>query len=209
MLGVRVCVCVRAVRVRRYVCVCACCPAFGPCPALFCQYVGLPYMTDPRHAPDTLFLIAEADWRLFPTDCAGVEWLAAAGTRGALRPRETGGSPRPPEVAGEDPRDEQPVPAGPPTYGVLEAQDRAAARASLDTAHMECLRDIVRVCTLAHRNSVGNVVWLSYACGRAGHAKSAKPSLVSFGALLLAFTKHGARRVSELATDAWPEHWDL
>ena len=29
------------------------------------QDVGLPYMTDGRHAPDTLFLVAENDFRLF------------------------------------------------------------------------------------------------------------------------------------------------
>ena len=32
----------------------------------------LPYMTDPRHAPDTLFFVVEEDWRLFPSVEAGL-----------------------------------------------------------------------------------------------------------------------------------------
>ena len=28
----------------------------------------MPYMCDPRHAPDTLFFVSEEDWRLFPED---------------------------------------------------------------------------------------------------------------------------------------------
>ena len=40
------------------------------------QDVGLPYMTDDRHAPDTFFLVAEADWRLYREHCvADREWM--------------------------------------------------------------------------------------------------------------------------------------
>ena len=41
------------------------------------QDVGLPYMTDDRHAPDTFFLVAEADWRLYREHCvADRDWMA-------------------------------------------------------------------------------------------------------------------------------------
>ena len=40
------------------------------------QDVGLPYMTDGRHAPDTLFLVAENDFRFRREDCvSGRNWL--------------------------------------------------------------------------------------------------------------------------------------
>ena len=35
------------------------------------------YMTDPRHAPDTFFIVAEADWRLREAHCVGHrQWVA-------------------------------------------------------------------------------------------------------------------------------------
>ena len=33
--------------------------------------VGFPYMMDARHSPDTLFLLADSDFRLFESDCLG------------------------------------------------------------------------------------------------------------------------------------------
>ena len=40
------------------------------------QDVGLPYMTDGRHAPDTLFLVAENDFRFRKEHCvSGRNWL--------------------------------------------------------------------------------------------------------------------------------------
>ena len=41
------------------------------------QNVGLPYMTGGRHAPDTLFLVAEGDFRFQRNHCvASRDWLA-------------------------------------------------------------------------------------------------------------------------------------
>ena len=38
--------------------------------------VGLPYMTDGRHSPDTLFLVAENDFRFFKDHCVSARnWL--------------------------------------------------------------------------------------------------------------------------------------
>ena len=40
------------------------------------QDVGLPYMTDGRHSPDTLFLVAENDFRFFKEHCVSDRnWL--------------------------------------------------------------------------------------------------------------------------------------
>ena len=37
----------------------------------------MPYMCDERHAPDTFFLVAEADWRLYREHCVGDrDWMA-------------------------------------------------------------------------------------------------------------------------------------
>ena len=38
---------------------------------------ALPLMADDRHAPDTLFLVAEEDWRLYRQDCKGAGELTA------------------------------------------------------------------------------------------------------------------------------------
>ena len=41
--------------------------------------VGLPYMSDTRHAPDTFFFIFESDFRFYAEDCLDPEeWLEVA-----------------------------------------------------------------------------------------------------------------------------------
>ena len=132
-------------------------------------------MMDPRHALDTLFLFAESDFRLFESDCIGNEWLLIAGQKapelidepvpealqaGASRPAAGRGAPRPPQLWG------------------WEGQRRSQPTEEYQTEHIECLNDIVRMCTLAHRHGLGNVVWLSYTCGSLGNAKSARHSLI-------------------------------
>ena len=44
-----------------------------------CQDVGLPYMCDTRHAPDSFFFVFESDFRFFEEDCLHPEeWLGTA-----------------------------------------------------------------------------------------------------------------------------------
>ena len=43
----------------------------------FPEDVGLPYMTDGRHPPDTLFLVAENDFRFYRHHCvSNRDWLS-------------------------------------------------------------------------------------------------------------------------------------
>ena len=43
----------------------------------FPEDVGLPYMTDGRHPPDTLFLVAEHDFRFYREHCVSTkDWLS-------------------------------------------------------------------------------------------------------------------------------------
>ena len=115
-------------------------------------------MMDPRHPLDTLFLSAESDFRLFQSYRIGNKWLLIAAQiapeptdqpvpeasqAGASRPAAGRGAPRPPQVWG------------------WEGQRRRQPSEEYHTEHIERLNDSVRMCTLAHRHGLGNVVWLS------------------------------------------------
>ncbi len=60
----------------------------------------LPYMTDPRHAPDTLFFVAEKDWRLFRSEAQ--QWLSVSPPRNDQEELPAGG-----ETAGPDPKESE------------------------------------------------------------------------------------------------------
>jgi len=191
-----------------YVCVCVCvCIGNVVWHSTVAQDVGFPYMLDDRHPPDTLFLFAESDFRWFRSDLAGDRWLLVAG-QGAEE--DPGGAPRPPQEEAGAPR---PAAEGgaprPPSYGGWEAQSRQQPREYCNTTHYECLQHIVRMCTLAHRRGVGNVMWLSYNCGSIGNPKSAKPTLIYSGSTLVAFSREGARQLNALIQHSKPRHIDL
>ena len=52
--------------------------------------VGFPYMMDARRSPDTLFLLADSDFRFFECDCFGDECLLIGSHRTAQRPDAAG-----------------------------------------------------------------------------------------------------------------------
>ena len=119
------------------------------------------------------------------------EPLPEALQAGASRPAAASGAPRPPQLGG------------------WESQRKSHPVEHYHTEHIECLNDIVRMCTLAHRRGLGNVVWLSYNCGTLGKPQTAKPTLIWSASTLVALTVNGARALHDLIVHAKPHHIDL
>jgi hypothetical protein len=94
-------------------------------------------------------------------------------------------------------------------FGGWEAQRRSQPSEEYHTEHIECLNDIVRMCTPAHSQRLGNVVWLSNNCGTLGNPKTAKPTLISSASTLVALSVNGARALHALIAGARPTHIDL
>ena len=96
------------------------------------------YMTDDRHAPDTFFLVAEADWRLYRDHCVadrdwmaevdnfGREWLLGSGDSVDSRQKVSPAAPVQPQYKepGEDAQAESPL------FDWLAPQQPAAAEAA-------------------------------------------------------------------------------
>ena len=95
-------------------------------------------------------------------------------------------------------------PHRPPQLWGWEGKRRSHPPEHYHTEHIECLNDIARICTLAHRHGLGNVVWLSYNCGTLGNPKPAKSSLIWSASTLLALTVNGARALHALIVCAKP-----
>ena len=125
----------------------------------------IPLISDPRFAPDTLFLVAEEDWRLWKADCKKGERLqpadlpedrreelsAPTGSQDAYRP----------VGAYHDFR----VSSFQPTKGdgELRSWGRASKASAADVRQTsQELLDILHMCNTAHRVGRGDVVWLSY-----------------------------------------------
>ena len=169
------------------------------------QDVALPWMTDPRWEPDTLFLVFEEDFRFGPGH--DMEPLpaeeAAAPLPGAYRPAESAGS------AAAKAEAQSALARRLRAVGVrYEAPARAPRAMFADISRP--LSDIVRYVTAAHRAGRGNVVWLSWQPGHAGH-RAAHPSRILFGSTLLAVAKTGAatlRRAMD-AGEVARGHFDL
>ena len=192
----------------------------------------LPYMVDERHAPDTLFFVCEEDFRLFargsPNNCSITlnqkAEAAYAASSTAWRARNAApvfpGSAEP--VATElgavstwRERQQRRTTThssffGPPVSGSdkwLEIErgmfvptDGPAQRESLGGS--EFLEDMVQICTKAHREDLGDLVWLSYdASPRQGYKTKVQQS-----ATLLALSHSGAKKLKALV-DADKKWW--
>ena len=154
----------------------------------------LPYMADCRHAPDTLFLVAEEDFRLTREHAAltpqhmvehlspgppGLQEVPGEATtslsdlyrlRTSVTPLQ-GGS-----AAGATC---EPLPTGMinerAVLGFYRRRQKPTA-AELQNVSQE-LEDLVKICTYAHRKQAGSLVWLSWCGGPGGKSRKRRFSV--------------------------------
>ena len=185
------------------------------------QDVACPYFGDPRHPPDTLFLVAESDFRLCRGHCCP-NWLDDVSERFAhsdVQPMdiageqvttseeeegETGGAPRPPPF-----RDVGKGATGTRyQYGPWQAQHLPEA-ADVAWHEKQELADLIRIATLASRANRGDLIWYGYSRTQPNEARPSKPALINFGSQLIAVTAKGAVALKEALDRAQPGHFDL
>ena len=187
------------------------------------QDVLLPYMLDPRHPRDTLFLVAEHDWRCYEhDDIPAAEWLPmtsgltqaasevipSSSNEGLSWPEPVARHDDPPSGRG---RGSGPGPAAKRgRFGGIELPrfpQKERFLCSPELAHL------VAFCNEAARRDRGNVLWLSWNSNGAASKKAEEDKLpirgIDFGSTLLAFTVDAARAVLDEARTAAPGHWDL
>ena len=194
--------------------------------------VLLPYMCDPRHADDTLFLVCEEDFRLFEKDQpsqAALLWAEAEagplsqspgpGASSSARPSND----EPTETiykeslkadwrarsvaAFEAQRQEgvSPSPSDPPPPP-QPWFDRTTKATKADFEHpSQYLVDLVRLCTAAHRLQRGHMVWLTWD-GDTGKKVKTHPS---HGSMLLGVSWMGATWLQDNWNQIWRSHFDL
>ena len=191
--------------------------------------VLLPYMTDCRHADDTLFLVCEEDFRLFEKDQpdqASLLWADAE--RGPLSQ-----SPGPGASSSSGPsRADEPTEVVYKESLLADWKARNAAAAQTmrrgAVSQSPCdppkwhsrtqkpkkedfenpsqhLVDLVRLCTAAHRLQRGHLVWLTWD-GDTGKKVKVKPS---HGSMLLGVSWIGAGWLKDNWEQIWLGHFDL
>ena len=185
------------------------------------QDIGLKYMSDMRHMPDTLFIVAEGDFRFYHEDCVGdCDWLSeldkmqaepVARHRPVKHSAHPGVRPNPDAPPGLAEPDAPPGLVRPP---FLQRNDdipdvgswQPGARCRMREGHVTFeLQDLVRCCTTAHREGLGNVVWLSWV-GARGRKRGP-----SHGSKLLGISRNGAtllqylmdKTACPMAFDVW------
>ena len=191
-------------------------------------------MTDDRHAPDTFFLVAEADWRLYREHCvADRDWMAEvdnfartfllhggavdnwpkAAPSAPVQPvhggaaassSEGAGPPRPPRPG--SPAPEADSPSGADTQKPSFYGWTKSSRPEAKEAYVtRDLRDLIQIANRAHRyHNRGDVVWYSWS----GQGKS--KNRPSYGSTLIGVSKEGAQKLMAcMENDTRPMHFDL
>ena len=182
---------------------------------VFCVCAGparqdhlLPYMADCRHTPDTLFFVAEEDFRLTREHAA----LTPEQVAGRLAPKPGGFQ----EMPGEATISVEELYRMRTSMAPLQGEEEAgatveSANPDAETAAMlgfyrrrrkpsaaemqnisEELQDLVKICTFAHRQRAGGLVWLSWCGGGGGKSRKSAPC---HGSTLLAVTSWFARKL--------------
>ena len=196
----------------------------------------LPYITDPRHAPDTLFFVAEEDWRLFEADKKGLSQSPSDDPEDFEQP--DWGAPGLPE---ED-VDEEDVPMSSDNLPHLFKKRATGAAASSSEGPVQPplvsgyqhlgnrwykrtrkakadefveslsphIVDLVKVMTAAHREGHGDIVWLAYEAARRGddnrYHRDDRPN---FGSQLIGISRAGALSLQEEWYRMRLGHFDL
>ena len=153
-------------------------------------------MADPRWEPDTLFLVAEEDFRFEdPTGLSGTSSSAGA-TPPRMRVRAE-------PAAAQDLRPGQRAEG---QWYTIPAQ----APASAFQHPTDELCDLVAMCGQAHRAGRGHVIWLCWQPGGAGY-KPARTGSIKSGAMLMAVSHHGAQQLAAgvRSGEIGKGHWDV
>ena len=193
------------------------------------QDVLLPYMADPRHADDTLFIVCEEDFRLYERDQPSQAALLWADAEPLLRESQGSGASSsglnreeaPPEPLYKEAlqtswqarnaasaaamrRDTvSPSPCVPPLQQ-WPSRTQKPKPADFENPSVH-LKDIIRLCTAAHRHDRGNVVWLTWN-GDTGKKAEIQPS---YGSMMIGVSWLGANWLKENWGQVWRGHYDL
>ena len=190
------------------------------CPFAF-QDVILPYCADRRHAPDTLFIVAEEDWRLYRAEAeitadqraermmqwryphtydpvySARELYLARCAETPLQGEEQAGKEESIDNAAWEP------------VGVRMYRRRHRPYAEQVQEPSEELQDIVKLCTVAHRHARGGFVWLCYECEKSKSNKQRRRAPRN-GFMAVAITAECARSwLSEFNLKFKLKHWDV
>ena len=185
-------------------------------------------MIDGRHAPDTLFLVAENDFRFFREHCvSNRDWFSEVDafveshlqgpeivdSWGILQPAwppepeevlpssddEAGGGPERVEPVAH-PSVEEVQSTGPSFWGF----SRAGKFLDKEAYHSEELCDLVRIASIAHRKGKGDLIWYSWV-----GAKGRK-TMPSHGSTLVGVSKDGAfKLMAAIQKEKKPGHFDI
>ena len=182
----------------------------------------LPYMADCRHTPDTLFFVAEEDFRLTRGHAA----LTPEQIAGQLAPQPAGLQQMPGEAtisldelyelrtslaplqgevaAGATCESAFPDAEVSAMLGFYRRRRKPTA-AEMQTVSQE-LEDLVRICTCAHRQRAGGLVWLSWCGGAGGKTRKSAPC---HGSTLIAMTSWFARQLLQNFDKLEFMHFDI
>ena len=190
--------------------------------------VGLPYMLDGRHSPDSLFLVAENDFRFFREHCVSDrDWLVEVDafveshlqgpeivdSWGQLRPSW------PPESEDIIPSSDDELGGGservePVAHRSLEeiqgsgtsfwGFSKAGKFMDKEAYHSEELCDLVRIANCAHRKGKGDLIWYSWVGAKHD------PTMPSHGSTLVGVTPEGAYKLMvAMEKVKKPGHFDI